>query len=456
MKNRLVYKIIYFVVDGILLFVALNIFSVLRTSAEFVNEYWYRPLLPIGVTWIVLNAIGAYSRSTDMRSLSYTSKHLVAMPLAMATTLLFIYLFSYKPSLQFSRSVFPASYTLFFFLSLGYRRIFYSGMSRMRRSHFFIVLGVDEAASELYRASKEHNLEQSLVFVDLRDTMTGKHIAGEDSPVIRGDATSLLKDPSERCDGIILTTSKEVLGEDVFDLLVRLRFRNYSLISIRTFYEEHFRKIPLFSLSKWWIVEDDLLLVHNPFLGLSKRIFDIVLSTAGLVLVLPFMALIGAAIRIESRGPAIFKQQRMGQREVPFTMFKFRTMYADAPTTEHYTQIGDGRITRVGKFLRMMRLDELPQLWNVLRGEMSMIGPRAEWVEIIAGYEEKIPFYHIRHTVRPGITGWAQVNYKYGENIGDTIEKLQYDLFYISHFSIMMDIDIALKTLYVIASGKGR
>ena len=456
MKNRLIYKLALLLVDGILLFAVLHVFSILRTSAEFVTEYWYRSLLPIGITWVVLNAVGAYSLSTDMRSLSYTSKHLIAMPVAMAATLLFIYLFSYKPSLQFSRGVFPASYSVFFILSLAYRRVTYARMSRIRRSHFFIVLGVDDAACELYRASKTHKLDQALVFVDLSDTMAGKRIAGENSPVIRGNAVSLLQNPGERCDGIILTTSKEVLGEDVFDLLVKLRFQNYSLISIQTFYEEHFRKIPLFSLSKWWVVEDDLLLVQNPFFSFSKRVFDITFGTIGLVLALPFMVLIGLAIRMESRGPAIFRQTRMGHREVPFTMFKFRTMYTDAPTTEHYTQVADRRITRVGRLLRMLRLDELPQLWNVLKGEMSMIGPRAEWVDIIPSYEKKIPFYHIRHTVKPGITGWAQVSYKYGENIDDTIEKLQYDLFYIAHFSFMLDIDIFLKTLFVIISGKGR
>jgi exopolysaccharide biosynthesis polyprenyl glycosylphosphotransferase len=456
MKKRIIHRGVLLIVDGIVLFAALHIFSILRTNTEFVQDYWYRSLLPIGITWIALNAIGAYSLSTDMRSLSYTSKHLVAMPLAMAATLLFIYLFSYRPALQFSRGVFPVSYTVFFVLSLAYRRLLYARMSRIRRSHFFMVLGVDEAAIELYRASKEHKLDQSLLFVDPSDTLTGEHIVGEDSPIIHGNALEVLKEPGEQCDGIILTTSKEVLGEDVFDLLVKLRFRNYALISIQTFYEEHFRKIPIFTLSKWWIVEDDLLLIQNPFSSFSKRVVDIMLGAIGLILALPFMILIGVAIRIESRGPALFKQVRMGLRETPFTMFKFRTMHVNATTTERYTRVGDARVTRVGRLLRMMRFDELPQLWNVLKGEMSLIGPRAEWVDIIPSYEKKIPFYHIRHTVKPGITGWAQVNYKYGENIDDTIEKLQYDLYYIAHFSFMLDIDIVLKTLYVITSGKGR
>jgi lipopolysaccharide/colanic/teichoic acid biosynthesis glycosyltransferase len=136
-------------------------------------------------------------------------------------------------------------------------------------------------------------------------------------------------------------------------------------------------------------------------------------------------------------------------------MYKFRSMYVDADASDLYAHSGDKRITKVGRFLRRSRLDELPQLWNVMRGEMSMIGPRAEWIEVVKNYQEKIPFYHIRLAVKPGITGWAQVNYKYGENIKDTIEKLQYDLYYISRFSLMLDIDIVLKTLYVMVAGKG-
>jgi lipopolysaccharide/colanic/teichoic acid biosynthesis glycosyltransferase len=167
------------------------------------------------------------------------------------------------------------------------------------------------------------------------------------------------------------------------------------------------------------------------------------------------MVLIGIAIRLDSRGPAIYKQLRLGRREIPFTMYKFRTMLVDSDVSDHYAHHDDKRVTRIGRLLRRVRLDELPQLWNVMKGEMSLIGPRAEWVEVVRNYETNIPFYHIRHTVKPGITGWAQVNYKYGENLKDTVEKLQYDLYYISHFSLMLDIDIVLKTMYVMVAGKG-
>ena len=453
MRARMMFRPALIIADAVLLYAILYVLSIFRTNVEFVTEYWYRSFLPIGVTCVVLNVIGAYNRLTDMRSLSYTSKHLVTMPIAMVVTLVLIYLFSYKPSLQFSRSVFIASYSIFFFISLGYRRALYARMSGIRRKHFFVVLGVDEAARELYHASCEHNLEQSLVFVDLSGLSAGKHIIGEQSPVIQ--TKTILFELDHRCEGIILTGAREQLTDDVFALLVKLHFKDVSIISVKSFYEEHFRKIPLFALGKWWLVEDDLLLVRNPFFPISKQAVDSVIGALGCIVGLPLMVLIGIAVRLESRGPAIYKQRRLGYREAPFTMYKFRSMYVDADASDLYAHSGDKRITRVGRFLRRSRLDELPQLWNVMRGEMSMIGPRAEWVEVVKNYQENIPFYHIRLAVKPGITGWAQVNYKYGENIKDTIEKLQYDLYYISRFSLMLDIDIVLKTLYVMVAGKG-
>ena len=121
-----------------------------------------------------------------------------------------------------------------------------------------------------------------------------------------------------------------------------------------------------------------------------------------------------------------------------------------------YTRAGDRRITRIGQFLRATRLDEVPQLWNVLIGDMSLIGPRAEWVKLVGEYETKIPCYHFRHLVKPGITGWAQVNYNYGENLEDTLRKLEYDLYYIRYFSFVLDASIVLKTVHIMLFGKGR
>ena len=157
---------------------------------------------------------------------------------------------------------------------------------------------------------------------------------------------------------------------------------------------------------------------------------------------------------MESPGPAIFRQDRVGRDGRIFSMCKFRTMCENQGSI--YTQEGDSRITKIGRLLRLSRLDELPQLWNVLVGDMSLIGPRAEWVKCAEIYEQEIPHYHIRHLVHPGITGWAQVKYRYGANTEDALIKFEYDLYYIRHFSFQMDFCIVIKTIYTMLGGKGR
>ena len=162
---------------------------------------------------------------------------------------------------------------------------------------------------------------------------------------------------------------------------------------------------------------------------------------------------------MESGKPVIFRQPRVGGEGQMFIAYKFRTMFTRsgaAETDDIYTRENDPRITRMGSWLRKLRLDELPQLWNVFRGEMSLIGPRAEWIKCAERYEKAIPFYHFRHLVKPGITGWAQVNYPYGESDEDAIEKLKYDLYYIRHYSLKLDAMIILKTVHTMLFGKGR
>ena len=190
-----------------------------------------------------------------------------------------------------------------------------------------------------------------------------------------------------------------------------------------------------------------------------KRLCDIGLVAVLLALSSPLMVLAALAIWLVDGRPILFRQLRVGREGGLFTAYKFRTMRFDAPngdTEDIYTRENDPRITKVGRWLRKLRLDELPQLWNVLRGDMSLIGPRAEWIKCAERYEQKIPFYHFRHLVKPGITGWAQVNYPYGESDEDAIEKLKYDLYYIRHYSLKLDAMIVLKTVHTVLFGKGR
>jgi lipopolysaccharide/colanic/teichoic acid biosynthesis glycosyltransferase len=182
---------------------------------------------------------------------------------------------------------------------------------------------------------------------------------------------------------------------------------------------------------------------------------DVILSLVGLILFAPFFPFLALAIWLQDRGPVFFHQTRVGRNRELFEAYKLRSMRVHHAGAV-YTSERDDRITPIGRFLRASRLDEVPQLWNVLRGDMSLIGPRAEWVKLVEEYEQKIPCYHFRHLVKPGITGWAQVNYPYGASIDDTLRKLEYDLYYIRFFSFTLDASIVLKTIHVMLFGKGR
>lgn len=200
-------------------------------------------------------------------------------------------------------------------------------------------------------------------------------------------------------------------------------------------------------------------LTPNSIYQSGKRYLDFLSAGMALLLLWPVLALCALAIRLESPGPAIFRQQRMGFRGRPFTIYKLRTMHQTVDSSEslegQMTKSGDSRITRLGRFLRKTRLDELPQLINILRGEMSWIGPRPEAMKLSLWYEGLIPFYRYRHIVRPGITGWAQVSQGHVTSLDDADLKLQYDFFYVKNFSLWLDILVLLRTVRVVFTGHG-
>jgi lipopolysaccharide/colanic/teichoic acid biosynthesis glycosyltransferase len=191
---------------------------------------------------------------------------------------------------------------------------------------------------------------------------------------------------------------------------------------------------------------------------LVKRAIDVVLSGLGLVCALPLVVVLAILVRMTSKGPAFYRQERVGQHGRVFTLFKIRTMRndAEAGTGAVWSQPSDVRVTRLGRFLRSTRLDELPQLWNVLVGDMSLIGPRPERPEVVSQLTRQIPFYGLRHVVMPGLSGWAQVSYPYGASVEDALEKLQYDLFYVKNLSVGIDLFIMFETIKTIVLQRGR
>jgi exopolysaccharide biosynthesis polyprenyl glycosylphosphotransferase len=240
----------------------------------------------------------------------------------------------------------------------------------------------------------------------------------------------------------------------VIQTLYALREYDIHFYNLAEFFEHVTGKIPLHAIDQMWFL-DNLSYNRQRVYELAKRAMDSIISVLFFAITLPFYPFIMLAIQLDSEGPIFYSQQRMGKSNKIFALIKFRTMRYDAEAKgATWAAENDDRSTRVGKFLRKSRIDELPQIWNVLKGEMSFVGPRPERPEFQEKLTEKIPFYNERHLVTPGLTGWAQIKYKLdfkgGMTIEDTAEKVQYDLYYIKHRSILLDIGILLQTISII------
>jgi exopolysaccharide biosynthesis polyprenyl glycosylphosphotransferase len=214
-------------------------------------------------------------------------------------------------------------------------------------------------------------------------------------------------------------------------------------------------KVPIERLNDTWFI-DELASVERRYYWYLKRTFDIAFAGVGLAATTPVMLLAAVLVRLDSKGPLLYSQTRIGRRGVPFRVWKLRTMVSDADKNGvHWTLENDCRITRIGRILRKLHIDEFPQFWNILKGDMSMIGPRPEAEALVALYTKEIPYYQERHMVTPGVTGWAQINYRYGNSVDDTREKLKYDFFYIKNRNFFLDLLILLRTIRTVVTGRG-
>ncbi len=247
---------------------------------------------------------------------------------------------------------------------------------------------------------------------------------------------------------------RAVLSDRVAQYLSSCDVAGYMIRPFTSIYEDHTGRVPLVHVAEGWEISAPLLEVARWLPG--KRLFDFVFTLVTMVLWVPLGVLVGLYVRFTSPGPSIFSQKRVGLGGSVFTMHKFRTMGVDAEAAgPRFAEVDDPRLFRGAKFLRKSRLDEIPQLWNVLKGDMSLVGPRAEQVPFAEEFRSQIPFYDHRHLVRPGLTGWAQVTYGYADDEADTVEKLSYDLFYIKHMSPVMDVRIFWKSLRTVITGFG-
>lgn len=276
------------------------------------------------------------------------------------------------------------------------------------------------------------------------------------NPKVLGDVEELCSIVSQEGVDEVVVAMPEGRGRLPFAALLDLKLKGLSIVEGTSLYEKLTGKIAVESLRPSWLIFSEGFR-KSPVTHLYKRLFGILLSVVGLILLMPIMGLVALIIKLDSRGPILFRQKRVGENGKVFDLLKFRSMHVDAEafTGPVWAKKDDCRITRVGRFIRQVRFDELPQFINVLKGDMNFVGPRPERPHFVEQLNEKIPYYNQRHTVKPGITGWAQVRYHYGGSIDDTLEKLQYDLYYVKHMSIPLDLLIIFQTVKIVLLQRG-
>ena len=257
---------------------------------------------------------------------------------------------------------------------------------------------------------------------------------------------------------IVVAINGEIRGE-TFQTILDAQERGVEVTRMPILYEEMTGRVPVHHLESDWIIRSFVDEVRvSGFYELAKRLLDILGGLVGVLIMLAFLPFIALAILLDSGRPIIYSQTRSGRGASEFTIYKFRTMKQDAEQDgeARLAEKNDPRVTRVGNFLRKTRLDELPQFWNVLRGEMSLVGPRAERPELIAEFQKQVPFYRARLLVKPGLSGWAQINYGYFASVTEMSVKLEYDLYYIKHRTLSMDFQIILRTIGTVLRRTGR
>lgn len=452
------YKILLLVGDVILLYLALWLSLSLRYPgnidwAIFINHL--RPFTVVYILWIaIFYANNLYNLTRLKDQLNIYFDVIRALIIGGVIAVIIFYLLPYSDLTPKRLLLMDA--VIFGAFTIAWRVAFIRIFSKYLPTNNVAIIGVTIRSLELARqllANPHKGYHLSALVEDGNQKIT----IPEDLSQIRviENPYELLRHIKESNINTVVIASnnpnQSLLSKLAEYLPLQIKFYN-----LPDFYEEFTYKVPVAALGHAWFLNNINEIDKRSF-DFIKRFLDIIISGSLLLVLFPLIAIAAMLIIVESPGPVIYSQKRVGWKNKIFTAYKLRTMIKDAEKAGvQWSQKGDPRITRVGKILRKTRLDELPQLVNVLRGEMSFIGPRPERPEFVNELTTKIPFYQTRHLVKPGLTGWAQVNFPYGASVKDAMEKLQYDLYYIKHRSLSLDLSIIIRTIVTVLGFKGQ
>jgi sugar transferase (PEP-CTERM system associated) len=435
----------------LLIFGSVALAASLQSTPDLAASLW-----KIGLVTVVCQLCLYYNDFYDL-TLVHSSRELIVRLLQAvgAASIVLAALYFTMPSLMIGDGIFVSALVVFVAGILGWRLLFNHLTGSLKMQERILVVGTGETARKVVRQILDQRefAYRVIGFIDDDATRIGERIVNPGIVGTPADMAALIA--THHIDRIVVGLSDR-RGKLPVEELLRAKMAGIRVEDATTTYERVTGKILIDDLRPSWLIFSDGFHVSR-ITRWMKRSIDLTLSLVLAVVASPLMVLTAVAILIESGRPLFYCQDRVGEGGKIFTLCKFRSMRHDAEEGGRpiWATEGDDRITRVGHFIRMTRLDELPQIWNVLLGAMSFVGPRPERPYFVTELAKEIPFYQQRHAVKPGLTGWAQVKYRYGASLEDAMEKLRYDLYYIKHLSVFFDLTIVFDTVKVVLFRKG-
>ncbi len=453
--NATVIVLVLLDILGVVLIFNLNHFLITDVFATNFLLTW-KLVLIAAFTFLYFYLMDLYTFESMLSQLGMLERSFIAMVLTGMTVALTVYLLGPAFIGGFvGRGVLATSLLMVWLWSLWWRYLLNNWIRSQRRMIEWLVITDGDTADFVKQFRSFYAVERLLL---LCPPDAPPEIF--DDPAIENPGTwhDLEQVLWERQVAGIVVAAPERAPEMLISRLMGIRISGVRIYTISDFYERFLARLPVFQLNQQWIATaHGFDLIHNPIGLRFKRYIDILIALVGGLVLFPLILFTASTVLLTSGLPILYRQTRVGENGAPFTVLKFRTMVNNAEAQgAQFAAKNDPRTTLLGGIMRKFRLDELPQLWNVLRGDMSFIGPRPERPEFISQLSRDIPYYNLRHVVKPGITGWAQVMHGYGDSSEDAAQKLQYDLFYIKNYSLMLDISIIIRSIKVVFFGTGR
>lgn len=451
-------RMIFILGEGVLIYcaVALASFFLLGGEmrlADLMAMIWVKVLLVAVVTQISLYFNDLYEFQKNDSLIDVATR--LIQSIGISSILLAVVYFLW-PDAIIGRWIFFISIIFLIFFLVSWRLLYTLVIKRKLFAEKAIMIGTGELARDILREIKERkDISYYIESIVGHEKETDNPIVPEGIEVRYG--TENLCDFAAKFEATnIIVAMDEKRGRLPYNELLSCKVRGFHIIDGESFYERITGKLLVEKINPSWLIFSDGFVKSN-ISRLLKRMTGLLLATIMMIVLSPLMLLVAVTVRLESRGPVFFAQERVGEYGKIFTLYKFRSMKAEAEKESGpvWATEDDPRVTKVGKIIRKLRIDELPQLWNVLKGDMSFVGPRPERPFFVEQLKKSIPYYGERFTVKPGVTGWAQVKYPYGASEEDALEKLKYDLYYIKNMSLVMDLMVILHTIKIVMLGRG-